>query len=566
MDEPRPRRRSRRCAAAALAAVVLAACGGGDGDPPRAEPAPSDTAGAIRDLGEVGEAVVRVRARGSFAEPGDEPAGDAELRTERVGSGFLVDPAGVVVTDHHLVAGAATVEVTIGTTGRTVPAEVLGRSECDDLAVLRIEGDEYPYLRWAGADPEAGTEVRAAGFGTGDDRPVLSAGEVVAPRAGGDLPRASFPAAVAYDVPVDEARAGGPLVMVLDAGVVAVDLAAEDPTGEDAHARAVPADRAAEVVEVLREGDLRSLGVNGEAVRAPADGVIGVWVAAVVTGSPADEAGVRPGDVIERIEGLPMANDGTLRDYCDVLRSHDPTDVLKVQVLRVADGVRLAGELNGDPIEPYESLVADVEEDTGDALAEGESYDYVTVTDDTGLLVVDVPREWADLATETIALEGGAELPQIVAAPDLDAYLETFDGPGMSFAVDLDGAISIDDFLASSDFSADCLTEGPEPYDDGLYTGRVEYWTDCGERDSVLVVIAARPPGSEFTLRVVAQVLSDSDVEALDTIVRTFRVDLGGDDGPVDDGPVDDGPVDEDGVASRARRPTAPAAPVPSRA
>lgn len=537
MDEARwPVDGMRRLTAAVLAAVTLAACGDGgrDSAPDPTTAADAGAPGAIRALGDAGDAVVRIVARGAHSEPGADLAA-VERTRERTGSGFVVDPEGIVVTDQRVVAGAAALEVFVGGGGEPVRATVVGESQCDGLAVLDLDGAGYPSLRWRDGAPDDDMEVRAmsaAGGATGAAAPTTTRGRVTRSKADGDTPWASIPSTIAHDARVGPEGSGGPLVSPADASVVAVNISVADASTTSEHSLAIPAAFARRVVDDLRDGGARSLGVDGHALYDEDARAIGVWVSSVATGGPADEAGLLPGDVIERIEGLPLAVDGTMRDYCGVVRSHDATDVLAVQVLRVADGSRLAGELNGAPIEPYESLVADVEEDTGDDLAEHEPYEYVTTTDDTGVLVVDIPREWAEVATETIALDGGAELPQIVAAPDLDAYLETYEVPGMSFAVDREGSIGIDEFLASSDFGADCTTEGPEPYEDGLYRGRVEYWTDCGERGAVIVVIGAQPPGGEFTLRVVAQVLSESDVEALDTIVRTFRVDLGAEPGP----------------------------------
>ena len=56
-------------------------------------------------------------------------------------------------------------------------------------------------------------------------------------------------------------------------------------------------------------------------------------VASVSSGSPAAELDLTGGDILERIEGLPVGADGTMKDYCDILQSHDPSDVLSAQVL-----------------------------------------------------------------------------------------------------------------------------------------------------------------------------------------------------------------------------------------
>jgi hypothetical protein len=67
----------------------------------------------------------------------------------------------------------------------------------------------------------------------------------------------------------------------------------------------------------------------------------------VQSGSPADKAGIAPGDLLLTLENLDLATDGTMADYCDILRSHDPGDTLSVIVFRPGTGEILEGQLNG---------------------------------------------------------------------------------------------------------------------------------------------------------------------------------------------------------------------------
>ena len=115
----------------------------------------------------------------------------------------------------------------------------------------------------------------------------------------------------------------------------------------------------------LKEGDELSLGVSGQAIYDDMTGTTGIWVSAVNTDSPAGELGLQGGDIIEKIEGLSIGVDGTMKDYCDILRSHDETDPHATpRSLRYADDARLRGEFNGDELEAIESL-GTVMEETG---------------------------------------------------------------------------------------------------------------------------------------------------------------------------------------------------------
>lgn len=528
------KRWNRLAALSLVLALTAAACGGGGDDdddtsgttPPTEEDGEDGgSSGRITSMDEVEQAVVQIVAQGSFVEPGEVLGEAFEVTGAGSGSGAILDPEGIVVTNNHVVAGAATLEVYVGGDTDPISAKVLGVSECNDLAVIDLEGDGYPFLGWSGDEPSTGLEVRAAGFPLGDPEFTMTSGIVSKSEADGDMPWASIRSTIEHDANIQPGNSGGPLLNAEDATIVGIDYATSNPGTGTNQFLAISSALAQDVVETLRgEEDVLSLGINPQAIFFEEEGVVGVWVSSVATGSPAAEAGIQPGDIIEKIEGLPLATDGTMRDYCDILRSRNPDDVLTVQVLRYNEGIRLTGEINGDELVPSESLVDEVEEQTGGSLATGEAYEYATITDSTGVLVVDVPTAWSDLRTDTVTLEDGGTFPQIIAAPSVDGFLGTYDTPGMSFIVDATGATAVEDFMAASNFTGDCESTGPEPYEDALYTGQIEYWVNCVGSGGAVVVIAASPPGGEFTVRVVVQMVSDADAEALDQIIATFRV------------------------------------------
>lgn len=527
---------SKTLSAAALAlTLVVSACGGDDDDAGSGDQTitsnggTSDADGAITSIDDVEPATVRIVAKGTFAEPSEAEgiASFQEVTGVGSGSGFIISADGIAVTNNHVVTGAASLEVYVGDNKTdAVSAKVLGVSECNDLAVIDLEGDGYPFVAWNDDELRAGLDIRAAGFPLGDEEFTLTSGIVSKAESDGDTSWASIDATLEHDANIQPGNSGGPLLSADDATVIGVVYAASDPGTGTNQFFAIPSALAQDVVKELARGnDVLSLGVNGQAIFDEESGVVGVWVASVASGSPAGEAGLEPGDIIEKIEGLPVATDGTMKDYCDILRSHDAADTLTVQVLRFADGVRLQGEFNGDELVATESLFEDVQEETGGALPEGTAYEYTTVSDDTGVLVVEVPTAWSQLQTEQVAIDdSGTQLPQIIAAPSVQGFLDTFDTPGMSFLVDPTGATTVDDVLAASNFSSSCTSDGAAPYEDPLYTGQIQYWTACGGTDAALVVVAAQPPGGEFTVRVVVQVVSEADADALDRIIQSFRV------------------------------------------
>src|SRR5690606_22457581 len=125
--------------------------------------------------------------------------------------------------------------------------------------------------------------------------------------------------------------------------------------------------------------------------------------------------------------------DGTLRDYCDVMRSRDPGDPIAIQVLRYDTGEILQGVFNGDELEFVDFLSDEFSDDVD--LGDGSSYAaYVFVEDDSGVISVEVPDSWSDLDGTPFILDDGTEAPSIAASPDLLGFGETYDVPGVIVA------------------------------------------------------------------------------------------------------------------------------------
>jgi len=515
----------------ALALVATACGGGGDknvlggdktGKTTQGGDSGNSGAGQVGSLSDVEGAVIQIVAKGTFAQPSDAAAYE-EVSQAGSGSGFIVDPSGIAVTNNHVVTGAASLEVFVSGKDDPVNAKVLGVSECDDLAVIDLEGDGYPYFGWYDGTIDTGLEIQVAGFPLGDPEFTLVRGIVAKAEADGETQWSSVDSVIQHDADAQPGNSGGPIV-TNDGEVVGIHFMSNDPGTGTTQKFGISAELAQPVVETLQGGeDLLSMGVNGQAINDPESGITGIWVASVKSGGPAAEAGIEGGDIIERVEGLPMATDGTMKDYCDVLQTHDATDVLSVQVLRFADGTRYRGELNGDPLEPVESIGSQVEGDTGATLPSSRGYSsYVPVNDDSGTLQVEVPAEWSDVQGAALTLDDGTELPQILASTDLQAYSSSYGVPGMEFVAIVGGGATTSDMLDTIGPS-DCTSSGRQPYDDGLYTGEMEGWS-CAGGAAQVVTIAAEPAGKEFMAVLLVQIVSEADLEALDHIIQTFQV------------------------------------------
>lgn len=319
--------------------------------PPTQPPVPSS--GAVEDLKEVKKAVIQIESQGTFV----DPEFGLSLNAAGSGSGFIIDPSGIAVTNNHVVSGAALVRVWVGGEAERRNAKVLGVSECSDLAVIDIDGDGFSYLEWYEGTIDVGLEMYVAGFRLGDPDYTLTKGVISKARVNGETSWASIDAVLEYDATSNPGTSGGPVVDP-NGRVVAVHYAGNRGAR---HSYGISRDIAEGIIEELRAGrDIDTIGVNGEAVGTEDGSLTGIWVSSVQSGSPADRAGLEGGDIITMMENLVLATDGSKSQYCDILRSHQPGDTLSIQVLRWATGEVLEGQLNGSAL-----AVAQADGDTG---------------------------------------------------------------------------------------------------------------------------------------------------------------------------------------------------------
>jgi serine protease Do len=517
-----------RFAALAITAglgLSLAACGGGGSSDATATPdsatKASAGAGAVSDLESVQDATVQIVAQGSIRDP------EVGYSTQAgAGSGFFISPDGLAVTNNHVVTGAGTLEVRVGgDDGESYNAEVLGVSECNDLAVLKVDVDgPVPFLDWHDGDIAPGLDVYAAGFPLGDPEYTLTRGVVAKAEAGGDLTgTSSIDYTIEHDATIQPGNSGGPLVD--DSGrVVGINYAGGAPgEGLTSQYYAIAAPLAEDVVVDLQQGDVESLGVNGWAVYDDSAGIAGIWVAGVAPGSPASEADVLPGDIITTLNGVPMGQDGTFADYCDVIRTAGSKPI-SAEVLRYDTEEVLRGEINGDqPIELAYSFAREIEQQS--SLGGGQAYtSYRTVTDDTGTLTVDVPTAWSDTVTAPAQTDIGT-IPYISASTSVADFDASYTVPGMAFLaapMDMSAADGLAQFAPSP---GECTDGGIVDYDDGRFSGQYQIWEGCGGVGGVYVVLvssAADSPG--YTFVVAVQAVSEADLAVIDQIFATFDV------------------------------------------
>lgn len=499
--------------------MLLAACGGDAPDQGGGEP--ETTSEAESDLEGVQAATVRIEAEGTFV----DPEVGLQVNAAGSGSGFIIDPSGIVVTNNHVVTGAALLRVYLDGEDEPRNARVLGYSECSDLAVIELDGEDFPYLEWYGDEISAGLDVYTAGYPLGDPEFTLTRGIVSKARADGDTDWASVSSVIEHDATINPGNSGGPLVTA-EAQVVGVNYAGAADTGQF---YAISADEAIPLLDRLQSREnVNSIGVNGQAVNDDAEGVSGVWVAAVASGSAAGEAGVEPGDIITELEGLVLSTDGTMADFCEVLRSRTASDVLAIEVLRFASEEVLAGELNGDPLEQTFSFAAELGDEVEGGQAGGDAYsDFTTITDDTGAISVEVPVEWSDVDGAPFMIDDN-QLFDVRASSDLEAFRTTWNTPGVIVTASQDLARTEDaaSFLdrLSEGFDEPCEYGGRFDYSDPLYTGHYDLFTECGGVGAQYVIVGAVPEDASAVIGVQIQINEGRDFEALDRVLASFQL------------------------------------------
>ena len=418
---------------------------------------------------------------------------------------------------------------------------MLGVSECSDLAVISIDGSDFPYLEWFSDPIKVGTKIFAAGYpvtpGSSEQNYTLTDGIVSVAAASGRTVWSSVAHVIQHSAKINPGNSGGPLVTE-DGKVVGINYAGISSSDQNF---AISRDSAVPVIDQLRAGkDVDSIGVNGITLAGYTDPngnpIYGVWVRGVKPGSPADKARVQAGDIIYHLAGEVLATDGTMGDYCDVIRSHRPGDTVDLAVIRYSDLTVLEGQLNGRELE-VTGVFAGAGSGTSTSTNADGSYNYSVIADSTGTIQMEIPTNWTDVNDLVWSSDWGGiqfDAPALTAATNLDDFAK-YTAPGVFFAAS-DKLGQIGGFVELLDgvkgWFSDCTFDSRNDYgraggyDDPLYEGKFDLYKKCGSNDTQVLMLAARPKAdpTAYLLMVEIHVLSDADTEALFHILDSFEV------------------------------------------
>jgi S1-C subfamily serine protease len=299
-----------------------------------------------------------------------------DQRGEALGSGFVIDKQGHVVTNYHVVQGAEQVYVNFSRDDQ-LEAKVVGVDPSTDLALLEVEAHQRALtpLTLGNSDAvQVGDEVVAIGNPFGLERTVTS-GIVSALQRQIQAPNNfTIDKVIQTDAPINRGNSGGPLLNARGEVIGVNTQIATDGTSEGnvGIGFAVPANTVKEVVGELRENgrvDHAYLGVSmqdldervAELFNIPAEGVL---ITEVVEGGPADEAGLRGGDTSVVVDGqsyvlggdVIVTLDGGALESADELRSlvasKEPGDEIELEVRRGDETETITVELGRQPTSP----------------------------------------------------------------------------------------------------------------------------------------------------------------------------------------------------------------------
>ena len=240
-------------------------------------------------------------------------------RMQSLGSGFIIDPAGYVVTNNHVIDGADEVTVTLQD-DTTLKATVIGHDDRTDLALLKVQSDKpLPAVKFGDSDAaRVGDWVLAIGnpFGLGGS---VSAGIVSA--RGRDIQQGPYDDFIQTDAAINKGNSGGPL-FDMRGEVIGINTAILSPSGGSIGLGfAIPSGEARVVVDQLRQFHRARRGWLGVRIQQVTPdiaetlglhGADGALVAGVNTGGPADRAHLQNGDVLLTFNGQKLREMRTL--------------------------------------------------------------------------------------------------------------------------------------------------------------------------------------------------------------------------------------------------------------
>lgn len=351
---------------------------------------------------------------------GQVPEQDRSLNS--MGSGFVVDASGLIVTNNHVVEGASVIEVHFQDT-TILKAELVGRDPKTDLAVLRVKPEKpLPVVTFGDSDTlRIGEWVMAIGnpFGLGGS---VSLGIVSARNR--DINAGPYDDFIQTDAAINKGNSGGPLFS-LKGEVVGINTAIFSPTGGSVGIGfSVPANTAKGVVDQLVKFGETRRGWFGVKIQSVTDDIAesmamgrarGALIADVTKTGPAEKAGIEPGDVVIEFNGKPV---NAMRDLPRIVADTEIGKKVPIKIFRKGKELQLMAEVGR--LEDGEKVVAQQDSTVGGAAAPA-------VTTVLGMTVSSMTDELRQKYTIDADIKGAVVTEVTADTPAADKRLEPGD-------------------------------------------------------------------------------------------------------------------------------------------
>ncbi len=250
-----------------------------------------------------------------------------------MGSGFIISADGYIITNHHVVAGASEIIITTHQ-GEEYTATLIGTHEANDLAVLKVEAIGLPVAPLGSStDLIVGDMVVAignplgtlsatltAGYVSGKDRTISTDGSVIN--------------MIQTDAAINSGNSGGPLFNMKGEviGITSAKYSGTTSSGASIEGIgfAIPIDDVKETIQYIQENGSIARPYMGVEITNQYDG-IGVYVRGVDAGGAAENAGIKPGDLIISVDGTPVK---TIEELTSAINSYRVGDIVSITVYR----------------------------------------------------------------------------------------------------------------------------------------------------------------------------------------------------------------------------------------
>lgn len=264
------------------------------------------------------------------------------------GSGVIINEKGYIVTNNHVVAEADEVEVSLYD-NRTFKAEVIGTDPDTDLALVKVDAKDLPYLSFVDSDnSRVGEWVLAVGnpynLNSTVTAGIISAKgrsiNILGNRNGGEYGSTAIESFIQTDAAINPGNSGGALV-TLDGGLLGINTAIASPTGSySGYGFAVPSNIVSKIVEDLLQFGMVQRGWLGVSITSVNSALAkehdltvneGAFVSAFAPASSAKDAGLKEGDVVVKIDNAAIRSNTALIEYIGL---HRPGDKVEITVNR----------------------------------------------------------------------------------------------------------------------------------------------------------------------------------------------------------------------------------------